>query len=229
MVHPGDFRRLTLLRAIGDFFGVSIWSVIEITAGLMVACMPAARIFVMYYIPGAITGKLSRLTEPYRVEASGDTGPSGRSLSSESVAEAGRSSYGSKKPPMSIDAHPTQPLTAPDLDKNRAYSMRATVTSTGKFSTSSEASPTGSNPDYNRKDSEIELTSFDNFPEPPCSPASRTGEYLGVPDGLLTDSPPSPSQIWVRQDVSVKRSPEVGDSTAEAGEGRDEKDEDDEV
>lgn len=194
----------------------------------MVACMPASRVFVMHYLPEAITGKRSRLTEPYRIEPSGDTGHSGRSAgSSHGIAEAGLQRYGSKRLQKRSGAASRHIHVAADLaeDKNSGDSMRAMVTVTGMSgSVAEEPSPGASSSDYyTRKDVEIEieLASLDDFPVPPGSPI---GEYLGVPKSLLTDLPPSLTQLSVSRNVSVQRSSEAGNSTTEAGDKKEEKD-----
>lgn len=48
----------------GDYFAIMTWSYIEITVGIMVACLPGARLFVGRYVSGiqATNSKLSSLS-----------------------------------------------------------------------------------------------------------------------------------------------------------------------
>ncbi|KAJ4414490.1 hypothetical protein N0V82_007887 [Gnomoniopsis sp. IMI 355080] len=102
-----------------DFFRVGIWTAVEITAGLMVACMPAARLFVVYMISHATTTTRSYLTSARTGNSNSNGGPPAAKTLSRGFSKASRKRFCAK-----------------DLDKNRDYSMSVTVTSNKNFLTS---------------------------------------------------------------------------------------------
>lgn len=210
-----------------DLWYISVWSTVEITAGLMVACMPAARLFVWHCIHRASgkTHSRSRLTELYDTAAGrasrgvcdGGGSAAGIGLTQNSGRSKLKKPYKGEKPGSKKVNH--RPLGSSDLDKNRRYSMRVDVTSTGRFDSVSEtasgkgtaSSPTVAGSERERKDSPAgvgEVPGGDDYAESEVGNIPRTGEYLGFPEEMLAASSRAGtgSEIWVRQDVSVVRS-----------------------
>lgn len=111
----------TSLLPAADFYGVGIWTAVEITVGLMVACMPAARLFVMHIIM-RLCGNRSRLTDiPYYPRTGANNGQGRRPTPHRLLNKRLHQDSSSKS------------LDPKDLDKNRDYSMSVTVTSNKNF------------------------------------------------------------------------------------------------
>lgn len=99
-----------------EFFRVGIWTAVEITAGLMVACMPAARLFVVYLISHATSTTRSYLTTARTGNSNSNGGSDAARKLSRGLSKASHKKFSPK-----------------DLDKNRTYSMSVTVTSNKNF------------------------------------------------------------------------------------------------
>lgn len=176
-----------------------MWSVAEITAGLIVACIPAARLFVLRYWPRVwSTHRSHRSHHPHRPHRPRRPASTSWPLPSKesTLFQAGsyRSSFG----------HKLQNLA---LDKNRRYSMRVTVTSTGRFGSQSETS-------YFDRTAEEEDTRISEVPKPGRVRLKPSREYLGEPERLMVDGQQGQRQrgIVVTQAVSVVHSDLPGPS-----------------
>lgn len=179
-------------RPLVDFFGVSLCSSLELVAGIVVACMPAARLVVLRYTGGIVSSVRSRLNASHRSQlpSSSET-PSGNGASGSS--EDSKGSKLGRKP------HKSNRALVRDLDRNRRYSMNVTVTSRGNSNhPSSEGGGESLQELQNVADpmaSGLE-NGEDSFTIRPCEDLSVPGQSL----------PPPESQIWVRQGYSVVRS-----------------------
>lgn len=224
-----------------------MWSCVEITAGLMVACMPAARLFVVRYVPRLFTWNRSGVSEiryPNDPPGSGPQ-PGGHSKDKdEHLRSSITSNSSTTKVQSKLTKSPTPPPLSPkDLDKNRKYSSQVTVTSNGHNGDLSnpifnadekDAQMTSSRQGPHADELELNTLNLSEFPAPGSSRLPRPGEYLGVPERLLTppSSPPPAStsrtqkrwsdgfkKIWVRQDVSITRSSAASIDHGEAKNG----------
>lgn len=173
--------------------------------------MPAARLFIVRYVPQVTSSIISRASKhtAHSTEFSersgnvglghihevGHGGVHGKRRAgiqkphrggAEEVEHAGRNAF-----------RKASSLRPSDLDRNRRYSMRVTITAAGRFlSEEDEILALGSpSTDHNGDDSPAEpsvqlpagLASADDLLAAP----ERTGEYLGVPDGMLSGTPPT--------------------------------------
>ncbi|KAJ4393561.1 hypothetical protein N0V93_002773 [Gnomoniopsis smithogilvyi] len=168
------------------FYRVGVWTAVEITAGLMVACMPAARLFVMYCVSHLFSTTRSRLaSEPYPARSSKSNGsggpPAARTLSGKLANNFRHKS-----------------LTPKDLDRNRDYSMSVTVTSDRKNFLSSESD--------DLKLAETEGTGVHLEDLRGSTKSSPSREQFGLSDrpSMAGESHgEKPRRILVTQDVSV--------------------------
>lgn len=185
------------------------------TTGVVVTCLPAARLFVVRYIPqltGSILSRASKYTGTQSTELSKISDNSGRGLSHE-VAIGGvddNRNVGIQKLPKDgaeetehVEGKTVQQgssLRALDLDRYRRYSMRVTVTSGRRFlSEDDEILALGSpSTDCDRVESPVESVrlpaAFASAEDLLSVPAQHPGDYLGVPEGYLAGTPPT-SQI----------------------------------
>ncbi|CAN8098244.1 unnamed protein product [Discula destructiva] len=182
-----------------DFFRISIWSASEITAGLMVACMPAARLFVVRYLPRVFSTQRSRNTND-------DESPHVHLPSTNEFQNAQRIESNKRRnnPPAPLE------LTPKDLDKNRRYSMHVTVTSAGKFSPEDHSEKDShhefADGEEEEEEEEEEEMRIPELLEPGSAKLKSPGEYLNVPKMFLEggkDQGPAQRGIMVTQDISV--------------------------
>lgn len=108
-----------LTIAVVDFYYVGIWTAVEITAGLMVACMPAARLIVMHFI--------SRVSAATRTHLSTPSDFCRARLGNSTTKGGSPTARASDRRTPDRSLHKV--LSPRDLDKNRDYSMSVTVTS----------------------------------------------------------------------------------------------------
>lgn len=220
----------------------------------MVACMPAARLFVVRYV-SRLFRKRSHATEIVQDhEMSTGNEPSSPGSQIKDKVEQLRSSMTSngstKAPRRKLTKSAPAPAPAPgfspkDLDKNRRYFSQVVVSSNGHHGGGESSLPpvedSNAEEEKKKKEDEEELgsnTTTAPREEPPANDRNskslnlaespplgtlslpRPGEYLGVPESMLTppsEQPAAPTRaqkrwsdgfkkIWVRQDVSVTRS-----------------------
>lgn len=194
----------------GELFPLAMWAAAELTTGLMVACMPAARLFVLRYWPRVFCGLASTKRKhgtddsprpPPPFSKTPHSRPKPKPLKSLKSLKSLRSLKSQKSLKRSHSLQtlvPEQSLSPKDLDKYRNYAMHVSVSSPGVFSLSgsSQASP----------------VRMHDYPEPPGSArtVATLAEYMDVPERLLEEEGlrqvPSGSGIYVKHDFEVVHS-----------------------
>lgn len=183
-------RGLTRLPFIAeDLTWLATWSNVEITVGIIIACLPAARLLLLRYIPSQIaawnnatrtTRSRSTITPRSSKVGSTATWVSGLSGKRESNTQA-----------------PSVPLSdASQFDKDRACSPGAGA---------------GAANGLGRRESELPLVpGFESSQPAPVS----AGHSSGVDEGPPVPTPmPKDRRIWVEQHIYVSNDPVTGVST----------------
>lgn len=193
---------------------LATWSNVEITVGIIIACLPAARLLVLRYLPGKISSWHHTSHTPH-TSRSNHT-PRSSKLGSTATWVSGLSALSGKR---ESTAQPSVPLSdGSHFDKDRDCSTQVAVSSPGGFNSDNNninnnnnaASGSGTAAGPGRRDSELPLVpGFDAHPPAAASQASVPDEPPPNPIPIVKDR-----RIWVEQHIYVSSDPLVGEPTS---------------
>lgn len=191
-----------------DLTWLATWSNVEITVGIIIACLPAARLLLLRYLPSKVaawnnasrTTRSTSLTARSSKVGSTATWVSGLSGKRESDPQPG-------SVPLSDASH---------FDKDRACSTQVSVTSPG--APSNAVNHLGAGPSVasglSRRESELPLVPGFESSQPAAAAAAGQSS-----SGFVDETPPAPTpvakdrRIWVEQHIYVSNEPATGVST----------------
>lgn len=177
-----------------DLTRLATWSNVEITVGIIIACLPAARLLLLRYIPSQIAAwnNASRTTRSRSIIT-----PRSSKLGSTATWVSGLSGKRESKAP-------SVPLSdASQFDKDRACSMQVSVTSPGAGTAANG---------LGRRESELPLVPGFESSQPAA--VAVAGHSSAVDEGPPVPTPmPKDRRIWVEQHIYVSNDPVTGVST----------------